>query len=71
MERVLETLGSDEVAKEEVKRRQGAHLGGGGTAVAADTGREQLEQKGNGSHSHGRREQDLTASGCLLGVLKA
>lgn len=47
MERVLETLGSDEVAKEEVKRRQGAHLGGGGKAVATDTGREQLEQKRN------------------------
>ena len=47
MESVLDTLGSDEVAKEEVKRRQGAHLGGGGKAAATDTGREQLEQNGN------------------------
>ena len=46
MESVLETLGSDDVAKEEVKSRQGAHLGGGGKTAAADTGREQLEQKG-------------------------
>ena len=55
MESVLETFGSDEVAKEEVKRRQGAHLGGGGKAAATDTG----------------REQGLTASGRLLCVLKA
>lgn len=39
VESVLETLGSDEVAKEEVKRRQGAHLGGGGKQQPQTLGR--------------------------------
>ena len=68
-ERVFEALESEEVAKEKVMRLQRSpQLGGGGRGVAADTAKEQLEQKEEESHSQGGRARGLTAGERLLGV---
>ena len=71
-ERVFEALESEEVAKEKVTRLQRSpQLGGGGRGVAADTAKEQLEQKETESHSQGGRAWGLTAGEHLLGVWNA
>lgn len=71
-ERVFEALESEEVAKEKVTRLQRSpQLGGRGRGVAADTAKEQLEQKETESHSQGGRARGLTAGERLLGVWNA
>lgn len=70
-ERVFEVWDQMQWPRRRSKRLQGAHSGGGGKGGAADPAKEQLERKEPIITRPGGREQGLTASGRLLGALKA